>query len=293
MAEPPLIELRDATVILGESRVLDGLTLTIQNGEHAAVLGPNGAGKSTLMKLLTLQLYPVASGDGVPPIRVLGRDRWDVFALRSQMGIISADLHDRFVHGNSSGVITGLDAVLSGFFATFGVFAHQRVTETMRGQAREALDRVDAARLARQPVATMSTGEARRILIARALVHRPEALVLDEPTRGLDVVARQHFLEQVRTLARDGVTLLLVTHHAEEIIPEIERVILLKNGRVLEDGPKADVLSAGPLGRVFDAPLEVERVDGYYAVKLKTEKRKVKKRKGREKAEVASWLWRR
>jgi iron complex transport system ATP-binding protein len=272
MSGVPLIELHDATVVLGGTRILDGLTLTIPVGEHAAILGPNGAGKSTLMKLLTLQLYPVASDNGVPPIRVLGRDRWDVFALRSQLGIISADLHDRFVQGNSSGVITGFDAVVSGFFATFGVFAHQRVTDAMRAQAREALDRVGAARLAAQPVATMSTGEARRILIARALVHRPEALVLDEPTRGLDVVARQHFLEQVRALARDGVTLLMVTHHAEEIIPEVERVILLKNGRVTEDGPKASVLTSASLGRAFDAPLEVDEIAGYYAVKLKTEK---------------------
>jgi iron complex transport system ATP-binding protein len=270
-----LLELHNASVVLGEHRALDGLTITIPVGDHTAVLGPNGAGKSTLMKLLTLQLYPVAPGveaNGVPPIRVLGRDRWDVFALRSQMGIISADLHDRFVQGNSNGVITGLDAVLSGFFATFGVFAHQRVTHAMRAQAREALDRVEAARLAAQPVATMSTGEARRILIARALVHRPAALVLDEPTRGLDVVARHHFLEQVRALAREGVTLLLVTHHVEEIIPEIGRVILLKNGRVIDDGPKAAVLTSEKLGRAFDAPLVVEGVDGYYAVKLKTEK---------------------
>jgi iron complex transport system ATP-binding protein len=271
MAGVPLIELSDATVILGGSRILDGLTLSIHEGEHTAILGPNGAGKSTLMKLLTLQLYPVVpvnDVNGVPPIRVLGRDRWDVFALRSQLGIISADLHDRFVQGNSSGVITGFDAVVSGFFATFGVFAHQRVTDAMRTQAREALDRVDAGRLAAQPVATMSTGEARRILIARALVHRPQALVLDEPTRGLDVVARQHFLEQVRALARDGVTLLLVTHHAEEIVPEIGRVILLKGGRVVGDGPKADVLTAISLGRAFDAPLEIELSAGYYQVRL-------------------------
>ncbi|MBI3401613.1 MAG: ATP-binding cassette domain-containing protein [Acidobacteria bacterium] len=267
----PLLELHDATVILGDTRVLDRLTLSIHEGDHTAILGPNGAGKSTLMKLLTLQLYPVApagQANGVPPIRVLGRDRWDVFALRSQLGIISADLHDRFVQGNSSGVITGLDAVLSGFFATFGVFAHQRVTDAMRAQAREALDRVDAARLAAQPVATMSTGEARRILIARALVHRPEALVLDEPTRGLDVLARHHFLEQVRALARDGVTLLLVTHHVDEIIPEIDRVILLKGGRVAGDGPKIEMLTGVRLGDVFGSSLEVETAGGYYNVRV-------------------------
>ena len=185
-------------------RVLDSLTLTIPVGEHTAILGPNGAGKSTFMKLLTLQLYPVAAEDasGSPPIRLFGQDRWDVFELRSQMGIVSADLHDRFVQGNSNGVLTGLDAVVSGFFATYGVFAHQRVSAQMRSRAAQALDRVGAAALASRTLDTLSTGEARRVLIARALVHEPKTLVLDEPTRGLDLVARHAFMDRVRAVAR-------------------------------------------------------------------------------------------
>ena len=133
MADPvTFLELNDASVVLGNARVLDGLTLSILVGEHTAILGPNGAGKSTFMKLLTLQLHPLAREDGAPPIRVFGQDRWDVFSLRSEMGIVSADLHERFVQGNSNGVVTGLDTVVSGFFATHGVFAHQQVTRLMR-----------------------------------------------------------------------------------------------------------------------------------------------------------------
>ena len=150
MAAEPLLELSDATVVLGGTRILDGLTLAIAAGEHTAILGPNGAGKSTFIKLLTLQQYPLPSANGTPPIRVMGRDRWDVFALRSQLGIVSADLHDRFVHGNSSGTITGLDAVLSGFFASQGLFAHQQVTGAMREAGGEALARVGATHLASQ-----------------------------------------------------------------------------------------------------------------------------------------------
>jgi iron complex transport system ATP-binding protein len=263
--------LRDATVLLGRTRALDGVTLTIPVGEHTAILGPNGAGKSTLMKLLTLQLYPRAADDAggeAVPIRLFGRDRWDVFELRARLGIVSADLHDRFVHGNSNGVITGLDAVLSGFFASQGLFAHQHVTGAMRAQAAAALERVDAGRLAAATLDTMSTGEARRVLIARALVHNPAALVLDEPTRGLDVVARQHFLEHIRALAQRGVTILLVTHHVEEIIPEIERVILLRQGRVAFDGPKAAALTPGELSPVFGAPIAVESDVGYFRARL-------------------------
>jgi len=220
------------------------------------------------MKLLTLQQYPLAAGDEAPPIRVFGQDRWNVFELRSQMGIVSADLHDRFVHGNSNGVLTGLDTVSSGFFATHGVFAHQHLTEAMRGQALEALDRVGSSALAHRTLDTMSTGEARRVLIARALVHRPRVLVLDEPTRGLDLVARHAFMERIRAVARQGVTLLLVTHYVEEIIPEIDRVVLLQRGRVAADGLKRQVLTGERLSQVFGATLAVEEVDGYFHVRV-------------------------
>ena len=254
--------------------MLDRLTLSIAVGEHTAILGPNGSGKSTFLKLLTLQLYPAVEREGfggatdASPIRVFGQDRWDVFELRSQLGIVSADLHDRFVHGNSNGVLTGLDAVVSGFFATHGVFAHQRVTDAMRRQAMDALERIGAARLATQTLDTMSTGEARRVLIARALVHTPVALVLDEPTRGLDLVARHDFMERVRAVAQQGTTILLVTHHVDEIIPEIGRVILLRRGRIARDGPKPDVLTAEHLGHAFDAPVVVDEASGYYHVRV-------------------------
>jgi iron complex transport system ATP-binding protein len=268
-SEVLLLELNDASVVLGGTRVLDRLTLSIRVGEHTAILGPNGAGKSTLIKLLTLQQYPLAEEGCTSPIRIFGQDRWDVFELRSKLGIVSADLHDRFVHGNSNGVVTGLDAVVSGFFATHGLFAHQRVTDAMRRRGMAALERVDAPRLARATLDTMSTGEARRVLIARALVHEPSALVLDEPTRGLDVVSRHHFMEHVRAVARQGTTILLVTHHIDEIIPEIGRVVLLRRGRIDRDGAKAEVLTAAALSHAFDAPLSVEEAGGYFHVRVR------------------------
>ena len=264
----PILELTDATVVLDGVRVLDGLTLTIRGREHTAIAGPNGAGKSTLMKLLTLQLYPLATASGTPAIRVFGEERWDVFDLRSQLGIVSADLHDSFVRGNLSGPISGRDAVLSGFFASQGVFRHQRATDAMRQQAEEALESMDAAHLATKVVGEMSTGEARRVLIARALVRKPRALVLDEPTRGLDLVARHRFMERVRAIARQGTTILLVTHHIDEIIPEIGRVILLRRGRVACDGPKAAVLTAKHLSETFGAPLTIEKGNGYFSARL-------------------------
>ena len=263
-----LIELHDADVVLGGREVLHRVSLAVHDGEHTAILGPNGAGKSTLIKLITLQLYPVARDDGTPPIRVFGEERWDVFALRSRLGIVSADLHDRFVQGNSNGIVTGLDAVLSGFFATHGIFAHQDVTSGMRTKAIAALDRVGAAHLAAAALNAMSTGEARRVLIARALVHEPSALILDEPTRGLDLAARHAFMERVRTIAQQGTTIVLVTHHVDEIIPEIERVILLREGRVAFDGSKRAALTAPRLSEVFNVAMAVEPSGGYFHIRV-------------------------
>src|SRR5262249_51859767 len=162
--------------------------------------------------------------------------------------------------------IAGVEAVLSGFFASQGLFFHQHVTDPMRRAALAALDGMGVAHLAAVRLDGMSTGEARRVLIARALVHEPRALVLDEPTRGLDLVAQDSFMDCVRSVARRGITILLVTHHVEEIIPEIGRVILLRRGRVAHDGPKAGVLAAACLGDAFEAPIAVEAAGGYYRV---------------------------
>src|SRR5207253_1819674 len=158
--------------------------------------------------------------------------------------------------------------VVSGFFATQGVFGHQHVTADMRRRAADALDMMGAAHLSGATLGTMSTGEARRVLIARALVHNPELLVLDEPTRGLDLAASHQFMEAIRTVARAGTSLLLVTHQFEEIVPEIERVILLQRGSIAYDGSRTAALSADRLSQVFGATLAVEETEGYYHVRV-------------------------
>jgi iron complex transport system ATP-binding protein len=260
----PVLELVDAVVVKDGARALDGLTLTIQSGQHTAIVGPNGSGKTTLVNLLTHQDRALARPDGPPPVRVFGGHRWDVFDLRSRLGVVSADLHQRFVTGNSNGRIRGEDAVVSAFFASHGVQAHVQVTVAMRRRAVEALARVGALHLADRTMDQMSTGEARRVLIARSLVREPEALVLDEPTAGLDVVARHRFLEDINRIAAEGTTLVLVTHHVEEIVPAIDRVVLLQAGRVAADGPKAEMLASGPLSAVFGAAIAVGMSGGYY-----------------------------
>ena len=260
----PILELSDATVVKGDRRVLDGLNLTIRAGEHTVILGPNGAGKSVLVSLLTHSERPLARTDGTPPVRVFGEDNWNIFDLRSQLGVVSAALHQHFVSGNSEGRITGEAAVLSTFLNSYGILRYGAVTEAMRERTALALRTVGASQLARRRLDRMSSGEARRVMLARVLATSPRALVLDEPTTGLDLVARHSFMERVREIAREGTTLILITHHIEEIVPEIERVILLRDGRVAADGPKAEVLTAQRLTALFGLPLTLEQRDGYH-----------------------------
>ncbi|MGH8638503.1 MAG: ABC transporter ATP-binding protein [Burkholderiales bacterium] len=264
MAAEPILELNDATVIKGDRRVLDGLTLTIREGDHTAILGPNGAGKSLLVSLLTHYERALAPSNGTATVRVFGEDRWNVSELRSQLGIVSADLHQRFVSGNSEGRITGEAAVLSAFVVSHGILRYGVVTNEMRVRTAAALETVGAAHLARRTLDQMSSGEARRVMLARVLVTSPRALVLDEPTTGLDLGSRHSFMERVRNIARGGTTLILITHHIEEIVPEIERVILLRSGRVVADGPKEEMLTTDRLTEVFGVALTLEESGGYH-----------------------------
>jgi iron complex transport system ATP-binding protein len=261
---PPLLSLRHATVLRGGRPALKDLSFEIPEGEHTAILGPNGSGKSTLMRLLTRQDYALQPEPEASPVRILGRERWDLFELRAQLGIVSADLHQAFLAAEAGGWRSGLEVVLSGFFASQGVFSHQQVLPDMRRRAGAALAQVGAAHLAAKPFEELSTGEARRVLIARALVRDPRALLLDEPTTGLDLVARAHFLKNLEEIAQRGRTILLVTHHIEEILPQIQRVILLQEGRVFLDGPKENVLTSANLSALYGAPVQVQRHGEYF-----------------------------
>jgi iron complex transport system ATP-binding protein len=260
----PVLELTNATLIRGRTRVFEGLSLTIAHGEHTAVLGPNGAGKTSLIRMLTLDDRPRSTENGVPPLRLFGRSSWDLTELRTVLGVVTGDLDAGFGMGTSGGRVSGLDVALSGLLSSHGVFAHHEVTDEMRGRARRALDRVEAGQLAARPLNEMSAGERRRVLIARALITTPQALVLDEPTAGLDPVARYRFMESIRRLAQEGTTLIIVTHHIDEIIPEIGRVVLLRDGRVVFDGPTGQALTSERLGSVFGGAVVVERSGGYY-----------------------------
>ena len=259
MTPPPLLELRNVTVYRQAQRALDRINLTIQTGEHVAILGPNGCGKSTLIQTLTRDCYPYLKDGDDWALRILGQERWDVFELRSMMGIVTNDLMLACRRD-----YTAREMVLSGFFSSIGVWPNHEVTKTMRRKADEMLDLLEIRHLAKRPMFETSSGEGRRVLIARALVTEPRALVLDEPSTSLDLRAMRELREILRKIAAHGTSLILVTHHVDEIIPEIDRVVLMDRGRVSMDGPKAEILTSGTLSELFGVPVELVEREGYY-----------------------------
>jgi iron complex transport system ATP-binding protein len=208
------------------------------------------------------------SAPNAQPLRLFGRATWDVEELRRRLGVVTGDLDIGFGAGTSRGRVIGLDVTLSGLFGSQGVFSHHSDTAAMREQAHHALRRVEAAHLAGRPLNRMSTGERRRVLIARALVTDPDVLVLDEPATGLDLVARHRFMESVARLAEQGTTVILVTHHVEEIIPATRKVVLLQQGRVAFDGPPEAGLTSARLSDLFGAPVVVGQSGGYFHVRM-------------------------
>ena len=263
--EDELLTIDRASLMQGDRLVLDQLTLRLADGQHTAILGPNGSGKSTLVKLIARHLYPLAQRDGSGTVRIFGRDRWNVSELRSLLGIVSPAVQLDYT---SDTPVEVFDAVVSGFFAARGTSFNHQITDDMRERATEALRQVGATSLVGRNMVSLSTGEARRVLIARALVHRPRALLLDEPCAGLDMASRRHFLESLRALARSGTTLLLVTHHVEEILPEIDNVVLLRDGQVFKQGDKSSTLTDGALSETFGMPVRVTTHGNYYAAAL-------------------------
>ena len=253
----PLLELERVTVMRGERAALRGVSLRVAAGEHVCILGPNGCGKSTLIKTITRECYPLAREDSW--MRILGKERWDIFELRSHLGIVTPDLLASCTTDS-----TGRDVVLSGFFSSTRIFPHHHPDEEHVRRAENALARLGIEHLADRAVMQMSSGEAKRTLIARALVHEPHTLLFDEPSNALDIAAQFQLRDTMRELARSGLAILLVTHHVSEIIPEMERVILLQDGGILADGAKERILSEENLRSLFRTGIRLQRSDGFF-----------------------------
>jgi iron complex transport system ATP-binding protein len=255
--KPPLLEFRNLRVMRGLKIALDEFSLRIGADEHVAILGPNGCGKSTLIKTITRECYPVARDDSF--MAILGHETWDVFKLRGYLGIVSNDLML-----SCTGDASGIDVVLSGFFSSTAIYPNHLVEPEQEALAQAALAELGIPNLANRPVCEMSSGEARRVLIARALVHKPRALLFDEPCNSLDLSAQQNVRHTMSTLAQSGSAIILVTHELADIVPEIQRVVLMSRGRIVADGAKEDILQVERLKELFGVSVEMSRRDGHY-----------------------------
>ena len=251
------LRMQQVNVARGEAIVLHNINLTITSGEHVAILGPNGCGKSTLIKTITCECYPIFTPE--MQCRLLGRERWDVSQLRSHLGVVSADLP-----GERTPVSKGRDVVVAGFFSASTIWPNLHITEEMRASAHEAMALMEATHLADKLVGEMSAGEQRRIMIARALVHKPEMLLMDEPSNALDMAAQRELRDALRVVAQQGTGIIMVTHHLADILPEINRVIMMQSGRIVADGPRQQLITVARLRELFGVEVALTERDGYW-----------------------------
>ncbi len=254
---PPFLELEHVTVVRGERPVLHDINLTIATGEHIALLGPNGCGKSTLLKAMCCELYPLASPEA--RVSIFGRERWDLTELKRKLGVVQNE-----IPGRPMLKITGREAVLTGFFSSSTLWPNLTITPDMNTRTDSVLEQIDATPLRDKVFGEMSAGQQRRILIGRALVASSGCLLLDEPSNALDLAAQRGLRQLLISLAEQGTTIVHITHHIADIIPAIDRVIMMRDGRIVADGRRSELLTAPKLSELFGTEVHLVEASGIY-----------------------------
>lgn len=255
----PLVELHDARVRRAGREILRVEDFTLAEGESVALLGPNGSGKSTFIQLITREVHPLYRDR--PPVLFRGNSRATLAEIKLAMGVVSAAMQDQIrVH------VAAEDIVAGGLFGSLGVPQRCSVTDEQRTKACKVMDSLGIADLSGRDILTLSTGQARRVLIARALVHNPEVLIFDEPCTGLDPAGMYYVRRTMADLVSEGRSVLLVTHYPEDIPAGIDRLVLMKEGRLVADGAKEDLLTDATMSQLFHVPLEVTRVHDRYVL---------------------------
>lgn len=252
-----LLRLHDAKVKMDGRVILDVDDFVINQGERIVVLGPNGSGKSTLVKLLTKEIEPVWRE--TPPVLFMGQPDPSEETLIETVGLVSTDVQERMmVHR------TVFDIVLGGFFGSVGVPFHIGASDEQVEQARKAIREIGIPSLSERDMLTLSTGQARRALIARALINGPALLIFDEPTSGLDPEGAWNMRQSLSALAKAGHTILVITHNVSDIMPEFDRVVMLQDAHIVADGPKEEALTTQKLRHLFGVPITLVETDGRY-----------------------------
>ena len=249
-----LLRIRDAVVRRSGKVILDIDRFDVEEGRSLAILGPNGAGKTTFVNLVTREVMPLHRDE--PPIVFRGQPRMTLADTKRCTGIVSSSMQKQI-----SVPLPAIEIVIGGLYGSLGIPLRAKATESQHAKAMHVLEELGIADLADRKMNTLSTGQARRVLVARAMVHDPDILIFDEPCSGLDPQGMYWLRRTMSKLAEDGRTILLVTHYPEDIVPEIEDVLLLKDGRVYARGPKKELLTTECMRKLFDVPLEVVKTN--------------------------------
>ena len=257
------MELRNVSVVRDGNYILRSVDLDIFKGENVAVIGPNGSGKTTLIKLLRGDIHPYYDEDSPAQMRIFGQDKWNLFDVRSRMGVVSMDLQGRFRTDTKVS-----EVILSGFFNSLDVFRNHTVTEDMLRKVMESAVMMGIDDILDREIENLSLGEMRRALIARAMVTDPDLLVLDEPMTGLDIVMKSKFRAMFDILIKRGVSIDMITHELTDIPSSVRRVVMVKNGMIMADGNKEELLTDSRISELYGEDIKVESHNGIYRMHL-------------------------
>lgn len=246
---PYIVEMHDAEVRRSSRTILKVDDFRLGEGESIAILGPNGSGKSTFVSLITREIFPLHRD--VPPVLFCGSANTSLEELKSQIGFVSSTMQKQIeVH------LPAIEIVQGGLFGSLGVPKRFQASDEDHDRAIGIMDGLGIADLAYRDMKTLSTGQARRVLIARALIHDPKMLVFDEPTTGLDPAGMYHVRQAMEDIAATGRSIVLVTHYPEDIVKGIGRVLLIKDGEVFADGLREELLCTQVLSDLFEIPFD-------------------------------------
>jgi iron complex transport system ATP-binding protein len=263
------ITITDLHLTRGATPILRGIDIDIPAGSYTAILGPNGCGKTTLTRTLTGAMFFTHGS-----VQVLGETigEADIRALRRRISVVNPTASTAEAHVTGSVVdaeLSALDATLTGFFGTIGLY--DKPTDDQRERAEHMLREVGLGHRVHHRFSLLSTGEQRRCLIARSLVHRPELLILDEPTAGLDISGREHVLATIEAIlaaqekspaSEPRMTVLMITHHVEELSPRCAQVMLMREGQFTRVGKPNDVITPESLSETFGCKVFVRKSNG-------------------------------
>jgi len=258
------LELRNVSVVRNGVRILDSVDLDILEGENVAIIGANGSGKTTLLRLLRGDISPYYDERDPATIRIFGESRWNVFDIRSRMGVVSMDLQNMFAED-----MTVLEVICSGFFNTLNIFRDNRITEAMKAHAYSTALVMGIEDIIDRDIGSLSLGEMRRTLIARALITDPELLILDEPMTGLDIVMKSKFRRMFDTLAEQGVSIVMITHDLVDIPSSTSTIVGMKDGRIFVKGDKREVLKESVISELYGETIKVFEDNGTYQMYTK------------------------